>query len=75
LTWHLLEIISGKMLIVKIIYKPATGMLLEDLYIQLIGILPDMYHPFASLLSLKVLSDENQGGSKLVSIDRSCFTV
>jgi hypothetical protein len=24
---------------------------------------------------LKVLSDENQGGSKLVSIDSSCFTV
>ncbi len=24
---------------------------------------------------LKVLSDENRGGSKLVSIDSSCFTV
>ncbi len=27
------------------------------------------------IVPLKVLSDENQGGSKLVSIDSFCFTV
>jgi hypothetical protein len=31
--------------------------------------------PYTETLSLKVLSDENQGGSKLVSIASSFFTV